>query len=103
LRSRQFDRSEPASSQSAYPLFSLQGPEKAVIRWRRAGKERHPVRTWLIRCGVALIVIGSIALLAGLAGLFPLEMEKPAWNNIRIVAGSAILGCLMAAVGYGNE
>jgi hypothetical protein len=52
---------------------------------------------------VALIVIGSIALLAGLAGLFPLEMEKPAWNNIRIVAGSAILGCLMAAVGYGNE
>ena len=88
---------------SAYTFFNTPGPAKPVIRWNRAGKERHPVRTWLIRCGMVLIIVGSIALLAGLIGLFPLEMEKPAWNNIRIVAGAAILGCLMAAVGYGNE
>ncbi len=74
-----------------------------MIRWKRAGKDRHPVRTWLIRCGLTLIVIGASTLLTGLVGLFPLEMETPAWNNIRILAGTAILGCLMAAVGYGNE
>ncbi len=74
-----------------------------VIRWRRAGSDRHPVRTWFIRCGVALILAGGLTLLAGLAGIVPLEMEEFAWNNIRIVAGTAILGCLLAAVGYGNE
>ena len=75
----------------------------AVIRWKRAGKQRHPMRTLLIRIGVVLIAVGSIYLVGGLTGLLPLETENLAWNNIRIVSGTAILGCLLAAVGYGNE
>ena len=35
--------------------------------------------------------------------LLPLELEAVTWNNIRIISGAMILGCLVAAVGYGNE
>jgi len=42
-------------------------------------------------------------MLMGLVGLVPLELETIAWNNIRIISGAAIAGCLMAAVGYGDE
>lgn len=60
-------------------------------------------RTLGIRGGIALVIIASTYLLGGLAGFFPLQIEALAWNNIRIVAGAAILGCLMAAVGYGDN
>lgn len=74
-----------------------------MIRFQRTGKERHPARTWLIRTGLLLLALFGPYLLAGLAGLAPLEKELITWNNIRVVAGMAILGCLFAAVGYGNE
>lgn len=77
--------------------------ETTLIRWKRAGEERHRARTLLIRCGVVMIAVGGIYLAGGLAGIFPLEKESLAWNNIRIISGVAILGCLLAAVGYGNE
>ncbi|MBT8047713.1 MAG: hypothetical protein HKN57_08125 [Xanthomonadales bacterium] len=64
---------------------------------------RHPLRTVLIAVGLVLIAIGSAYLAGGLLGLLPLEMEQVRWNNIRIISGVAILGCLMAAIGYGNE
>ena len=72
-------------------------------RWRRKGENRHPARTWMVRVGSALIIVSGIYLLSGMSGWLPLEMETIAWNNIRIVSGAAILGCLLAAVGYGNE
>jgi hypothetical protein len=64
---------------------------------------RHPFRTFLIRAGISLAVIGGCYLLAGLAGIAPMTLEILGWNNIRIVSGLAIFGCLMAAVGYGDE
>ena len=74
-----------------------------MIRWQRKGKNRHPARTWMVRIGIVLIAVSGIYLLGGLAGFLPLELEAVVWNNIRIVSGAMILGCLMAAVGYGNE
>jgi len=64
---------------------------------------RHPLRKLLIFCGITLLAVGGIYLVTGLLGLLPLEMEEIKWNNIRIISGVAILGCLMAAIGYGNE
>ena len=74
-----------------------------MIRWQRKGENRHPARTWRVRIGIVLIAISGIYLLGGLIGLLPLEMEAVTWNNIRIISGAMILGCLIAAVGYGNE
>ena len=74
-----------------------------MIQWRRKGKNRHPARTWMIRIGMTLIPLSGLYLLGGLSGLLPLELEAVAWNNIRIISGAMILGCLIAAVGYGNE
>ena len=64
---------------------------------------RAPLSDWIIRAGIALLVAGSLYLTFGLLGWFPLELETIAWNNIRIVSGVAIAGCLMAAFGYGDE
>ena len=74
-----------------------------MIRWQRRGKNRHPARTWMIRVGIALIASSGAYLLGAMAGLLPLELEAVTWNNIRIISGATILGCLLAAVGYGNE
>lgn len=57
----------------------------------------------MIRIGITMIVICSAYLVAGLFGWAPIEVERLAWNNLRIVSGGAILGCLLAGVGYGNE
>ncbi len=65
--------------------------------------ERGPLRTWVIRAGITLLVTGSLYLCCGLLGWLPLELEAVAWNNIRIVSGAAIAGCLMAAIGFGDE
>jgi hypothetical protein len=74
-----------------------------MIRWKRTGSQRHPVRTWMVRIGITLIVLAGSYLLLGLLGWLPLETRDLSWNNLRIVAGATILGCLLAAVGYGNE
>ncbi|MEJ2384698.1 MAG: hypothetical protein P8Y54_09905 [Xanthomonadales bacterium] len=74
-----------------------------MIRWQRTGGVRHPARTWLIRCGITLAAVSGAYLLGGMLGVVPMESTAMAWNNIRIVSGAAIAGCLMAAVGYGNE
>lgn len=57
----------------------------------------------MIRAGVTLLVAGSSYLAVGLLGFFPLQLETVAWNNIRIVSGVAIAGCILAAFGYGDE
>ena len=64
---------------------------------------RHPFRTLLIRVGIFLAIIGGAYLLAGLAGIAPMTLEVLAWNNIRIISGLAVFGCVIAAVGYGDE
>ena len=64
---------------------------------------RKPLQNALIRGGIALLVVAGIYLIGGLLGLFPLELENIGVTNIRIVAGVAIVGCLMAAIGYGSE
>ena len=64
---------------------------------------RAPLRTAAIRVGITLLVVASIYLVCVLLGWLPLELETIAWNNIRIVSGVAILGCLMAAIGFGDE
>ena len=74
-----------------------------MIRWRRTGGNRHPVRTWMIRAGIVIIVVSGACLVLGVLGVLSFSPELAAWNNIRILAGAAIGGCLLAAVGYGNE
>jgi len=74
-----------------------------VIRQQRKGKDRHPARTWLIRAGNVIIVTSGFYLLCGIAGLVPLATEAIAWNNLRILASASILGCLISAIGYGDE
>lgn len=64
---------------------------------------KEPLRNWVIRAGITLLAASSLYLIFGLLGWFPLELEVIAWNNIRIVSGVAIVGCLMAALGYGDE
>jgi len=64
---------------------------------------RSPLRTWMVRVGITLLVTGSVYLCCGLLGWLPLQLEVIAWNNIRIVSGVAIAGCLMAAFGFGDE
>lgn len=61
------------------------------------------MRTAVIRVGIMLLLAGSTYLIGGLTGWLPLELETIAWNNIRVVSGVAILGCLMAAIGFGDE
>ena len=74
-----------------------------MIRWQNRGKKRHPARTWMIRVGMILIAISVPYLAMGVLGWFPLEVKVITWNNVRFIAGAAIVGCLLAAVGYGNE
>ena len=57
----------------------------------------------MIRIGITMLVASAIYLVGGLLGWFPLELEKVTWNNIRIISGVAIAGCLLAAIGYGDE
>lgn len=57
----------------------------------------------MVRVGIALIASSGAYLLGAMADLLPLELEAVTWNNIRIISGATILGCLLAAVGYGNE
>jgi len=64
---------------------------------------RAPLRTAMIRVGITLLLMSSLYLICGLLGWVPLELEVIAWNNIRIVSGVAISGCLMAAIGFGDE
>ncbi len=74
-----------------------------MIRWQRKGNERHPARTWMVRLGIVLIIMSGPYLVFGVLGWLPLETGVVTWNNVRIVSGVAIFGCLLAAVGYGNE
>jgi hypothetical protein len=57
----------------------------------------------MIRAGITLIAISGPYLIFGLLGWIPLETESITWNNLRLIAGASIFGCLLAAVGYGNE
>lgn len=57
----------------------------------------------MVRVGIALIASSGAYLLGAMGGVLPLELEAVTWNNIRIISGATILGCLLAAVGYGNE
>jgi len=77
--------------------------EIQLIRWQRKGSRRHPARTWMIRAGMVLIAVSGTLLVLGVFGVLPFSLEATAWNNIRSLSGAAIVGCLLAAVGYGNE
>jgi hypothetical protein len=66
-------------------------------------KPRSLLRNVLIRGGIAMAVGSGCYLTGGLLGIFPLELEQVRLSNIRIVAGITILGCMMAAIGYGAE
>ena len=74
-----------------------------MIRWQNKGNKRHPARTWMIRVGMTLIAISGPYLVLGVLGWVPMETELVTWNNMRFIAGASIFGCLLTAVGYGNE
>ena len=65
--------------------------------------EGRPARTLMIRTGIAMFVASGIYMTLGLLNFVHLELTEWSWNNIRIVAGCGIVGCLMAAVGYGDQ
>ena len=64
---------------------------------------RHPIRTAMIYIGICCIAGAGSYLVAGMAGMVPLELSKVTWTNIRVVAGAAIGGCLLVAIGFWNE
>ena len=72
--------------------------ETQLIRWQRKGSSRHSVRTWMIRVGVVLIAVSGTYLALGVVGVLRFSPEVTAWNNIRIISGCVIFGCLLAAV-----
>jgi hypothetical protein len=57
----------------------------------------------MIRSGITIIVVAGGCLVLGVIGVLPLSQDIHTWNNIRILSGATISGCLLAAVGYGNE
>ena len=57
----------------------------------------------MIRAGTLIFLVSTAYLLGGISDILPLQTEEIAWNNIRMIAGASIVGCLIAAVGYGNE
>jgi hypothetical protein len=84
-------------------MADVLGQEQGVNRTQQKDAARHPARTWMIRCGGSLAALSGLYLMVGMIGIMPLEPVEIAWNNVRIVAGATIAGCLMAAVGYGDE
>ena len=57
----------------------------------------------MIRAGVAAIAVSGTCLMLGVFDVIEFSPDVTAWNNIRTLSGIAIFGCLLAAVGYGNE
>ena len=55
------------------------------------------------RFGVILILFGSSYICLGLLGIVPLELTGVGVSNIRIPAGIAIVGCLIAAFSTKNR
>ena len=55
------------------------------------------------RFGVILILFGSSYICLGLLGIVPLELTGVSISNIRIPAGIAIVGCLIAAFSTKNR
>ena len=55
------------------------------------------------RFGVVLILFGSSYICLGLLGVVPLELTGVSISNIRIPAGIAIVGCLIAAFSTKNR
>ena len=54
--------------------------------------------------GILLIVLGCIALLLGLLGVFNLDIFAFGLSaGIRVVGTVAIAGCLLSAIGYGTR
>ncbi len=75
-------------------MRSEQGPGHRVAR----------LRTWLIRIGLVLLVPSLGLFSLGLAGLIDAErFALGQGSGLRVIAGFAVLGCLLAAVGYWDE
>jgi len=55
------------------------------------------------RLGVTLILFGAGYICLGLLGIVPLELTGVSISNIRIPAGIAIVGCLIAAFSTKNR
>tara|TARA_B100000029_G_C17335037_1_gene873132 strand:- start:114 stop:293 length:180 start_codon:yes stop_codon:yes gene_type:complete len=53
--------------------------------------------------GITLILFGSGYICLGLLGIVPLELTGVSISNIRIPAGIAIVGCLIAAFSTKNR
>ena len=60
-------------------------------------------RVFFERFGVTLILFGSSYICLGLLGIVPLELTGISISNIRIPAGIAIVGCLVAAFSTRNR
>ena len=74
------------------------------MKWSRETRiSGHPIRTAMVRAGIVLAAVSGLYLALGILSVVELQLEDLSWNNIRIVAGCCVAGCLMAAVGFGNR
>lgn len=63
-----------------------------------------PVRRWLVRIGIALLLPGFLLLLAAMLGLFASDIfALGGISGLRVLASISITGCLLAAIGYWDE
>jgi hypothetical protein len=64
----------------------------------------HTLRPWLVRIGIGALVPSLIYFVLGLMGLVATEwLSIGANSGLRAVASIAVLGCVMAAIGYWDE
>lgn len=61
-------------------------------------------RRWLVRVGLTLVVPSSLYFALGLVGLVPTEpFALGPSSGLRTIASLAVLGCLLAAIGYWDD
>ena len=62
------------------------------------------LRPWLARAGVALVAMSGAALVGVALGLVPSStFAIGQQSGLRTLAEVAVMGCLLAAVGYWND
>ncbi len=61
---------------------------------------RGAIRRAMVFAGILLIVSATIWLIGGVAGMLPIEGVVVAGHSgLRAIAGLAVVGCLLAAIG----
>ena len=62
------------------------------------------VRRWLVTIGISLVTIATIGVVAVVGGAIPAgALSIGQQSDYRTLAEIAVIGCLLAAIGYWND